>query len=92
MDYFLERRKKEDTAIYIARLVSLLMSAGGEIFAQGTREVRTGKFEGAMEIVGPDQTARARLATQLARAPSPSLPPSIGPLVPDDDSGATFTG
>jgi para-aminobenzoate synthetase component 1 len=39
-----------------------------------------------MEIVGPDPVARDRLADQLARAPSPTLPPSIGPLVPDDDA------
>jgi para-aminobenzoate synthetase component 1 len=41
--------------------------------------------EGAMEIVGPDPAARTRLANRLARPPAPSLPPSIGPLVPDDD-------
>ncbi len=38
------------------------------------------------EIVGPDPVARERLADRLARAASPSLPPSFGPLVPDDDA------
>ena len=42
--------------------------------------------QGAMAIVGPDPEARSRLASRLARAPSPSLPPSIGPLVADDDA------
>ncbi len=41
---------------------------------------------GELEIVGPDAEARARLAARLARPPPPSLPPSIGPFVPDDDA------
>jgi para-aminobenzoate synthetase component 1 len=39
-----------------------------------------------MEIVGPDPAARDALAKRLARPPVPSLAPSIGPLVPDDDA------
>jgi para-aminobenzoate synthetase component 1 len=42
--------------------------------------------DGEHDIVGPDEAARDRLAKRLARAPSPTLPPSIGPLVPDDDA------
>ncbi len=39
-----------------------------------------------MEIVGRDAAARDRLAAHLARSPIPTLPPSIGALVPDDDA------
>ncbi|HWO19626.1 MAG TPA: anthranilate synthase component I family protein [Kofleriaceae bacterium] len=38
---------------------------------------------GAVEVIG-EPAARARLADQLAQPPRPSLPPSFGPLVPDD--------
>jgi len=38
------------------------------------------------EIVGPDRDAGARLAAALAQGPTePGVPPSFGPLVPDDD-------
>jgi para-aminobenzoate synthetase component 1 len=39
-----------------------------------------------MEIVGPDPAARDRLAARLAIPPVPTLPPSLGPLVADDDA------
>ncbi|MBS1120150.1 MAG: pabB [Deltaproteobacteria bacterium] len=38
-----------------------------------------------LEIIGPDRAAREALATQLARPAIPTLPPSFGPLVADDD-------
>jgi para-aminobenzoate synthetase component 1 len=38
-----------------------------------------------LEIIGPDAAARADLAAQLARPARPTLPPSFGPLVADDD-------
>jgi para-aminobenzoate synthetase component 1 len=38
------------------------------------------------EIIGPDANARARLAEHLARPALPSIAPSIGPLVADDDA------
>ncbi|MBA3397974.1 MAG: anthranilate synthase component I family protein [Deltaproteobacteria bacterium] len=38
-----------------------------------------------VEIVGPDATARERLATLLAKPARPTLPPRFGPFVPDDD-------
>ena len=36
------------------------------------------------EIIGRDAEARSRLAAQLTAPPKPTLPPSIGTLVPDD--------
>jgi para-aminobenzoate synthetase component I len=39
---------------------------------------------GAAEVIGAEP-ARARLAARLALPPRPSLPPSFGPLVADDD-------
>jgi len=45
------------------------------------------RWNGAMmEIVGPDAAARTLLAARLARPPRPTLPPSIGALVADDDA------
>ncbi len=37
------------------------------------------------EIIGPDHAARDVLVAQLQRPARPSLPPSFGPLVADDD-------
>ena len=39
-----------------------------------------------MEIAGPDAAARERLAARLAARPVPTLPPSLGPLIADDDA------
>jgi para-aminobenzoate synthetase component 1 len=39
-----------------------------------------------VEIIGPDDAARAWLAEALARPAPPSLAPSIGPLIPRDDA------
>ncbi len=40
---------------------------------------------GEHEVVGPDATARARLAEQLAAPPRPQLVPRFAPLAADDD-------
>ena len=46
-----------------------------------------GRIGDAVEIVGPDAAARARLAAALETGPrEPGVPPSIGELVADDDA------
>jgi len=37
------------------------------------------------EVIGPDASARDRLTERLSRPAPPSLPPSFGPFVADDD-------
>ena len=59
----------------------------GSAGARSVAERRGGGSRGdEMEIVGPDAAARARLAARLAARPVPTLPPSLGPLIADDDA------
>jgi len=47
--------------------------------------VARARDDGELEVVGHDAEARARLEELLACMALPILPPSFGPLVPDDD-------
>jgi para-aminobenzoate synthetase component 1 len=75
----------------LARVIEKL--PGGSAIGRDTPDLWLGAYGAIarwqgddMEIIGPDADARARLAAKLAAAPLPTLPPSIGPLVADDDA------
>ena len=78
----------------LARVVEQL--PGGPALGQDTPDLWLAAYgavarwrgdDGDVEIVGDDDTARARLADALAEPVSPYLAPSLGPLVADDDAG-----
>src|SRR6185295_13721801 len=74
----------------LARVVEQL--PGGPTLGHDTPDVWLGAYDAvvrwrgeAAEIVGRDDAACARLAAALARPAPPTLPPSLGPLIADDD-------
>jgi len=74
----------------LARTIEAL--PGGPTFGDDTPDLWLGAYGAIVrwrgdvpELVGPDATARERLAALLARPARPTLPPSFGPFVADDD-------
>ncbi|MFN0250167.1 MAG: anthranilate synthase component I family protein [Kofleriaceae bacterium] len=77
----------------LARVIETL--PGGPALGQDTPDVWLAAYgavarwsspsDRRFEIVGPDTEARTRLAAHLARPPSPTVPPTLGPFVADDD-------
>ncbi len=75
----------------LARVLSPRPLPTGAARGRDTADLWLGAYDavvrwqgGTSEIIGTEP-ARARLAALIARPPRPSLPPSFGPLIADDD-------